>query len=157
MARQGKTRAAQRPPAPTPTRERIAPDHIGVLVAALLMTVSGWWGLYWLVMNSIPRVGQRWFFFMLLQVAITGTLIPIVRYLNVRFTPIERPVPPSSVIVRQAMWVGLFAVTCAWLQIPRVLSWAVAFFLGIVLVVVEFFLRSRERQLEALELLEDDE
>ncbi len=38
----------------------------------------------------------------------------------------------------------LFVVTCAWLQIPRVLSWPIAFFLALIFVVVEVFLRSRE-------------
>jgi hypothetical protein len=40
-------------------------------------------------------------------------------------------------------------VTCAWLQIPRVLNWSIAFFLAIVFIVLEAFLRSRERQAEA--------
>jgi Flp pilus assembly protein protease CpaA len=42
------------------------------------------------------------------------------------------------------VWVGLFAVTCAWLQIPRVLNLPIAFFVGLVFVVIEVFLRSRE-------------
>jgi hypothetical protein len=128
--------------------ERITPDHVGLLVAALTMVLGGGWGIYVLVTQTIPRVGQRWFFFMLLQVTMTGLTIPIVRFLNVRFTPIDRQIPPSSVILRQATWVSLFVVTCAWLQIPRVLTWSIAFFLAIIFVIVEFFLRLRERQFE---------
>jgi hypothetical protein len=48
------------------------------------------------------------------------------------------------VIVRQSTWIGFYVVTCAWLQIPRVLSWPVAIFVGMVFVVLEIFLRSRE-------------
>lgn len=120
------------------------PDHIGVLVAALLMALVGWAGLYQLVTTQLPRVGPRWIFFVLLHVAVTGTVIPLVRFLNVRFTPMERELPPGGVIVRQSIWVGLFVVMCFWLQIPRVLSWPIVFFLALIFVVVEVFLRSRE-------------
>lgn len=120
------------------------PDHFGVLIAAVLMAVMGWAGLFQLVTTTLPRVGQRWLFFVLLHIAITGTVLPFVRFLNVRFTSIERELPPGGVIVRQSIWVGLFVITCAWLQIPRVLSWPIVFFLALIFVVVEVFLRSRE-------------
>jgi hypothetical protein len=131
-----------------PERGRIPPDHIGVLIAAGVMAVAGWWGVYALITQTIPRVGQRWMFFMFVQLAVTGTALPLVRYLNVRFTPVDKPLPPGGVLVRQSTWVGLFAITCAWLQIPRVLNWSIAFFMAIIFVVLEAFLRSRERQLE---------
>jgi hypothetical protein len=105
----------------------------------------GWLGLYQLVVTTLPRIGgELWLFFILLLMAITGTAIPIVRYINVRFTPLDVDVPPGGVIVRQSVWIGLFVVTCAWLQIPRVLSLPLAIFLAAVLIVVEIFLRSRE-------------
>lgn len=130
-------------------REGLPPDHIGVLIAAAIMAAGGWWALYLLVTQTLPRVGQRWLLFMFLQFAVTGTALPLVRYLNVRFTPVDRPLVPGGVLVRQSTWVGLFVVTCAWLQIPRVLNWSIAFFLAIVFIVLEAFLRSRERQAEA--------
>jgi len=130
-------------------RESIPPDHIGVLIAAAIMAVGGWWALYLLVTQTLPRVGQRWLLFMFLQFAVTGTALPLVRYLNARFTPVDAPLAPGGVLVRQSTWVGLFIVTCAWLQIPRVLNWSIAFFLAIVFIVLEAFLRSRERQAEA--------
>ena len=137
-------------------RNVIPPDHIGILVASVIMMVGGWWTLFLLVTQTIPRIGQRWLFFMILQIAITGTLLPFIRYVNVRFTPIDRDLPPGGVIVRQSMWVGLFIVICAWLQIPRVLTWSIAFFLAIVFMVIELFLRIRERQIEKLAHLEED-
>ncbi len=125
-------------------RDRIPPDHVGVLIAALFMSVGGWLGLYQLVTHTLPRVGPRWAFFMLLFMAVTGTVLPFVRYLNVRFTPIHVELPPGGVLVRQSIWVGLFVVTCAWLQIPRVLTLPIAFFLALAFIVIEIFLRSRE-------------
>ncbi len=120
------------------------PDHTGMMIAALVMIVGGWGGLYLLVTTQIPRVGQRWFFFVLLQVAVAGTVMPFLRYVNVRLTPETRMVPPSGVIVREAVWFGLFVVTSAWLQIPRVLTLPIMFFLALAFVVIEVFLRSRE-------------
>jgi hypothetical protein len=120
------------------------PDHVGVLIAALALSVGGWLGVYYLVTNMLPRVGPRWAFFMMLFMAITGTVLPFVRYLNVRFTPIYDELPPGGVLVRQSIWVGLFVVTCAWLQIPRVLTLPIAFFLALAFIVIEIFLRSRE-------------
>lgn len=126
------------PPSRTP------PDHAGVLTAAVLMMIAGWGGLYWLVTTQIPRVGPRWIFFVLLFVAVTGTAIPLVRWINVRVTPAARVLPPGGVIVREAVWIGLFVVMAAWLRMPRSLSLPVAFFLALALIVIEVFLRSRE-------------
>lgn len=126
------------------------PDHVGLLAASMLMMVGGWYGLFYLVTTSLPRIGgELWVFFSLLQIAITGTALPIVRYLNVRFTPLNKDVPASGVIVRQSVWIGLFIVTCAWMQIPRALSLPLVVFLAIVFIVIEIFLRTREIASEA--------
>ncbi|MCA9914008.1 MAG: hypothetical protein KC496_11690 [Anaerolineae bacterium] len=114
-------------------------------IASVLLMLIGWGGLYQLVSHTLPRIGgELWLFFLLLQIAVTGTVIPLVRYLNVRLTPIRLELPTSGIIVRQSTWVGLFIVTCAWLQIPRALSLPLVIFLIMVFVVVEVFLRSRE-------------
>lgn len=121
------------------------PGHLGMLIAATLLMIVGWGGLIQLILTTRPRIGgEMWLFFMLLQLAVTGTAIPIVRYFNVRFTPIHVEVPPGGVIVRQSVWVGLLIVTYAWLLIPRALSLPIAFFLILVFVVIEIFIRSRE-------------
>ena len=134
--------------------DRTPPDHVGVLIAALVMIIGGWGGLYLLVMTTLPRVGQRWLFFVLLHIAVTGTVLPFVRFLNIRFTPVTRDVLPGGVVVRQSVWIGLFVVTCTWLQIPRVLSWPIIFLLALMFIVIEVFLRSREIAHERME--EDD-
>ncbi|MCL4248464.1 MAG: hypothetical protein KJ065_10000 [Anaerolineae bacterium] len=139
------TRSVPRQPNPDAPMPR---DHAGMLLASIIMATLSWLGLYHLITTEYPRVGQRFIFFVLLMIAVAGTVIPFVRYLNVRFTRVTQPVPPSGVIVRQGVWVGLFVVLCAWMQIPRALTLPIAFFLALALIVVEIFLRSREIQHE---------
>lgn len=131
----------QNRPAP---RQPIPADHIGILLAALLMIAVGWGGLVMLVRTQEPFIGARWLFLVLLNIAVAGTVMPVVRYINVRLTPLNRMLPPGGVIVRQSVWFGLFVVACAWLRLPRVLSPPIMFFLALAFVVVEIFLRSRE-------------
>ena len=125
-------------------RSRVPPDHVGALIAALLMFVVGWGGLYLLVISTTPRVGPRWVFFVLLQVAVTGTALPLVRWLNARLTPRAMPLPPAVVVVRQSVWIGLLAVICVWLQIPRALQLHIVVLLALVFTVLEIVLRGRE-------------
>ena len=122
-----------------------SPDHRGVMAAALVMAAVGWIGLWVLVTSTLPTSLPRWLFFVLLYVATTGTVLPFVRFLNMRFTREGGMPPAGGVLLRQSIWVGLFVVACAWLQMPRVLNPVIAFFLALSLVLIEFFLRIRER------------
>ncbi len=131
-----------------PSHNRTTPDHRGVLAAAVVMMIIGWLGLYQLVTRTLPLAFPRWLFFILLFLAVTGTALPFVRFLNIRFTREPYPVA-AGVILRQSIWVGLYVVTCAWLQIPRVLNFPVAFFLALSFIVIEVYLRLRERAEDA--------
>ena len=131
--------------------DNIPSDHIGLLGASLLMMVVSWYGVYYLVTTSLPRIGgELWLFFLLLQIAVSSTALPMVRYLKVRFKPVNKDVPASGIIVRQSVWIGLFVVTCAWLQIPRALSLPLIIFIAVVFIVIEIFLRTREIASEEL-------
>jgi hypothetical protein len=122
------------------------PDHAGIMAAAAIMAAAGWIGLWLLVTTTLPTAFPRWLFFVFLYLAVTGTVLPFVRFLNLRFTREDSPPPSGGVILRQSIWIGLFVVACAWLQIPRVLNPVIAFFLGLSLVVVEVFLHVREKE-----------
>ena len=119
-------------------------NSLSLTLTAWILALLGWGGLVGLVINVDPRVGPLplWGFFVLWLMALTGTALPFVRYLNRRFSP--EPVP-ADVLLRQAVWVGLFTATCAWLQRSGLLSSATAGLLLIALVGVEWFLRLRER------------
>ncbi len=127
-----------------PRRRRFPADHVGVLIAALVMLLVGWGGIYLLVISTTPRIGPRWVFFVLLQVAVTGTALPLVRALNARFTSRAMPLPPAVVLARQSVWIGLFAVICVWLQIPRALQLHIVLLVALVFIILEIMLRGRE-------------
>ncbi len=77
------------------------------------------------------------------MVAATGLAMPIVYYANVRFGRGEQP--PMLVIVRQALWVGLWAAFCVWLQMNRSLGLVVALLAALVLGTVELLFQVRRR------------
>jgi hypothetical protein len=87
-----------------PISTKLPADYSGILLAGLLMLAVGWYGLYVLVTTQIPRVGQRWLFFVLLHIAVTGTMIPFVRYFTIRFTPVTRALPPGHHPSERVVW-----------------------------------------------------
>jgi hypothetical protein len=49
------------------------------------------------------------------------------------------------VIVRQAVWIGIYLPVLAWLRIGRVLNLSLALLLAAGLILIEWLLRLRER------------
>ena len=115
----------------------------GVLLAALVLMLVGWLGLAALVATTRPRIGgEIWLFFILLQIAVTGSAIPFFRLLDQYLAP-SRPIL-TGVVVRRSVWLGILAVLCAWLMIPRYLTLPIACMLALLFLVLEIFLRNRE-------------
>ena len=111
--------------------------------AAIILAILGWGGLYFLLNLTIPTVGPRWLFFFLSVLALTGTTLPVIAFLNQRF-PTNPPVS-TGVIVREAIWVGIYFPTLAWLQLGQVLTPALSLLLAVGLLAIEVLLRLRER------------
>lgn len=119
-----------------------SPNSLGLTLAAWAVALAGWSGLAYLFTAVIPAPVPRWFFFVFWLMALTGTAVPFVRFLNRRFG--RAPAPPA-VLLRQSLWVGFFGATCAWLRIGRTLSPYTALLLLAGLGAIEWFLRIRER------------
>lgn len=122
---------------------RTPPPISAYLLAALILSITGWGGLYVLATFTLPTVGPRWLFFFLAVIALTGSALPVVAFLNRRFP--SHPPAGVGVILRQSIWVGIYGPTLAWLQIGRVLTPALALLLAIGLALIEILLRLRER------------
>lgn len=112
-------------------------------VTALILVLFGWGGLYFVITQTLPYVWPRWGFFVLVLMALTGTVLPAVYFLHRRF-PDQKPVE-ANVIVRQALWFGVYGATLAWLQLGRLVTVYVILALAGGLIAIEYFIRMRER------------
>ena len=69
--------------------------------------------------------------------------MPVIWFLNLRF-PSEPPAG-STVIVRQAIWVGVYGVLLVWLQQARLVTLWIGLGLALGLVAIEYLIRMREK------------
>jgi hypothetical protein len=120
-----------------------SPRVANFLPASIILFILGWGGLIALTITTLPTVGPRWLFFFLCVLAITGTMLPIIAFLNRRFQ--GTPPPTAMVVVRQSLWFAIYGATLIWLQMGRVLNPALALLLAIGLALIEFLLRLSEK------------
>jgi hypothetical protein len=124
-------------------KSNTSPRVANFLPAAFFLFILGWGGLIALIITTLPTVGPRWLFFFLCVLAITGTMLPIIAFLNRRFP--STPPPTAMVVVRQSLWFAIYGATLIWLQMGRVLNPALAILLAIGLALIEFLLRLSEK------------
>ena len=127
-----------------------------IILASLALIVIGWSGLALIIFyfEIPPFVWARWGFFVLGIMALTGTALPVVYFLHRRF-PSNPPAEPN-VITRQALWVGVYGATLAWLQLGRLVTLYVIFGLAGSLIAIEYFIRLRESANRPLSTDTDD-
>lgn len=113
------------------------------LPATLTMSILGWVGLYLLITFTLPTLGARWAFFFCATLALTGTALPIIYFANRRFN--LKNFPAANVLIRQALWVGIYGSSLAWLQLGQVANLSLAAGLGLGLVAIEALIRLREK------------
>lgn len=123
-------------------------------LSALALVLIGWGGLYLVINMTLPFVWSRWSFFALLLMALTGMALPIVYFLHQRF-PEDQPAD-ENVLIRQAIWVGVYGVTLAWLQIGRLVTLYVILGLAGGLIAAEYFIRIREKANRRPPIIHDD-
>jgi hypothetical protein len=123
--------------------DRPSSNYRSLLIAALILAIIGWLGLFLLLIGTLPTVGPRWLFFFLLALAITGTALPFIWLLHRRFA--EQSDIPAVVLLRRALLVTIYGELCIWLQINRSLNLSLAILLGLGLIAIEWFLRMLDR------------
>ena len=122
---------------------KLSPPVKAYLPAAVLLMLLGWSGLLAVMNFTEPNGGTRWLFFFFGVLALSGAALPGMAFLNRRF-PSTPPAAPV-VIVRQAIWAGIYLPTLVWLQIGRVLTPSLALLHAFGLLLIEGLLRVRER------------
>lgn len=75
--------------------------------------------------------------------AISGTTLPIVYFLNIRFP--SDPPANTSVMIRQALWFAIFFDLLAWLQLGRVLNSILVVVIALGIIAIENLIRLVER------------
>jgi hypothetical protein len=124
-------------------QQTTSPPVSSFIPVTMFLTITGWGGLVAILATIPPTVWPRWLFFFFSVLALTGTALPFIAFLNRRF-PSHPPVT-STIVIRQALWAGIYLPTLAWLQIPRVLTIAQAILLAVALLLIEWLLRLRDR------------
>jgi len=95
------------------------------------------------ILALTPTVWARWLLFFGGTLGLTSLALPVTWYLNLRFP--SQPPAGSSVILRQAIWVGVYGVVLAWLQQVRLVTIWTALGLALGLVAIEYLVRMREK------------
>ena len=112
---------------------------IGKLVSilAILGAVVGWWGIYELTQRVYSdQPGAVTFFYALLFLALTATLVPPAAFLNRRFAPEAVKRDPLR-FLRHSAWGALCLSSWAWLQMQRAFNLGFALIIGLIFVALE--------------------
>jgi len=117
--------------------------HRELVTASVLMGLAGWAFIAVLVFLATPTLGPRWAFFFALFIALVGTSLPLMWYLNRRFSP--DPFPSPGVLWREAVEVGIWGLFLIWLRVGRLLTPFTAWTLTGAFFAVELLLRLYER------------
>ena len=96
-----------------------------------------------LFLFTLPTLGPRWLLYFLVTLVSSGLALPVAYYLNKRFP--SKPPASSAVLIREALWFGIYIDLILWLQFGKVLNFALALFIAIGLGAVELLVRVRER------------
>ena len=126
-------------------------DYLPSTLTLILVGIGGLAAIFYF---SPPLVWARWGFYVLGIMALTGISLPVVYFLHLRF-PSEPPAD-SNVLVRQALWVGIFGATLAWLQLGRLVTLYVILGLAGGLIAAEYFIRLREKANRRPPVIHDD-
>lgn len=120
-----------------------SPSLKAFLPLIIILVFVGWGGVLSIMTSYEPLVQWRLLFFLLVVFALTGTALPATVHLNLRFT--TNPPATARVMVRQALWFGIYGATLAWLMEGRAFSPSLALIFLIGFGAIEVFLRMWER------------
>ena len=112
------------------------------IASSISLFVIGWGSAAYAVLALTPTVWARWLFFFGGTIGLTGLALPATWFLNLRFPS----TPPAGVpvIVRQAIWVGVYGVLLTWLQQERLVTLWSSLGLAAGLIAIEYLVRMRE-------------
>ncbi len=113
------------------------------LASTITLLVIGWGAVIFAVVALTPTVWARWLLFFGGTLGLTGIGLPVMWFLNLRFK--SNPPVGASVIVRQAIWVGVYGALLIWLQQVRLVTLWSTLGLAAGLIAIEYLIRMREK------------
>jgi hypothetical protein len=113
------------------------------LASAISLFVLGWGSAAIAIFSLTPTVWARWLLIFGGTLGLTSLAMPVTWFLNLRFP--SDPPAGSYVIVRQAIWVGVYGVVLVWLQQTRLVTLWIGLGLAVGLVAIEYLVRMREK------------
>ena len=122
---------------------RQLPPFNAILITSGILFGVGVLGMILLFILTVPTLGPRWLLFFLTTLTFSGLALPFMHFLNRRFP--SRPPAQASVLIREALWVGIYIDLLIWLRFGKVLNFALAVFLLAGIAAIEILLRLRER------------
>ena len=123
-------------PRPNPTFRPYLASTISLLLIGLGAAAFA-------IMALTPTVWARWLLFFGGTLGLTGLGLPIMWFLNLRFR--SNPPAGAGVIVRQAIWVGIYGAVLIWLQQVRLVTLWSGLGLAAGLIAIEYLIRMREK------------
>jgi hypothetical protein len=119
-----------------------SPFRAYLVVSIILVLVGGGIVTYAILMLR-PVVWARWLLFFGGSLGLTGLALPVTWFLNLRFR--SEPAVGSSVIIRQAIWFGVYGAVLTWLQQERLVTIWSSLGLAGGLIAIEYLIRMREK------------
>jgi hypothetical protein len=113
------------------------------LASAIILFILGWGAAAYAVLMLTPVVGARWLLFFGATLGLISLALPVMWFLNLRFH--SDPPAGAGVVVRQAIWVGIYGAMLVWLQQVRLVTIWSGLGLAAGLIVIEYLIRMREK------------
>ena len=115
-----------------------------ILIAALILVFIGLAGMVVIIFFTEPTLGPRWLGYFFLTLLASGLVLPFVHIFQRRVA--KQPVA-DGILIREALWFGIYVDLVAWLQLGRVLNGLIVIFLAGGFIVLEVLLRMSETAL----------
>jgi hypothetical protein len=115
---------------------------ISILPLALILAGPGWAALIYLMNARPPTLGNRWLFYVLVILALSGTVMPGLVFVN-KILQLKKPISFETVI-REAMLVGVYGAILLWLNKGQVLSTGLALVIALGMIMAELLIRLRK-------------
>jgi hypothetical protein len=123
-------------------RNSYLPPFGKILISSVFLTILGGGGLAFIFIFYKPTLGPRWMFFFFLTIIGSGIALPVSYLIQRRFA---NQVVLSKVLIREAIFFGVFLALIAWLQLGRILTNLIIVIISIGFILLEMLLRMAEK------------